>query len=667
MTNDGGRANEPTSYELRPPQAPATPAPPPTEPVPSQEPPRDAAQEPPGLPAQGARQGAQDRPHSPYQPTQLDGRATSGQPSSEPSSERPPAGQPASGLPASEQSASGQPASEQPAPRQPASGQPDPRTSPPAPAAQDPGIGRVIGGRYRLVSRLGHGGMGTVWKAHDQVVDRDVAVKEPRVPETLPDAERQKVYQRMQREARAAARIDHPSVVSVYDVAVEDGRPWLVMELVRGDSLADRLAEGTLDPREAARIGVAVLGALTAAHEAGVLHRDVKPDNVLLGRNDRVVLTDFGIAQVEGEQGLTETGAFVGSPEFIAPERVLGQRPGPESDLWSLGVVLYAAVEGMSPFRRSHAPATLQAILSAEPQTPARGSGALGTLIMQLLRKDAAARPSAAEARQALEEVVRPPQPVPTVLTTRLYGQVEAGGGAGIGTGGGEGAGVGAGEAQRGGSRFVPPILHKNRKAQLGLGGVVVLVAAALVLVLMKPFASEGSGLPSGWTVRDEREVVDASLAVPEDYKRVLNDSDEDNQSVTFKDPSGVFTIYFLRAVKDGEEDVTGLKDAVEQQIAYRASDSQYDYADARSKPEKSAQQGQPAEDVNTTYRPYSSNRDDYIPYLERTHIYVNSDKTEWRLSVTMPAKGEARKTGDKLYQEVVKHLEIQDLKTAAK
>ncbi|MGO4754421.1 serine/threonine-protein kinase, partial [Streptomyces sp. 2MCAF27] len=402
-------------------------------------------------------------------------------------------------------------------------------------------------------------------------------------------------------------------------------------------------------------------GALTAAHEAGVLHRDVKPDNVLLGRNDRVVLTDFGIAQVEGEQGLTETGAFVGSPEFIAPERVLGQRPGPESDLWSLGVVLYAAVEGMSPFRRSHAPATLQAILSAEPQTPARGSGALGTLIMQLLRKEAAARPSAAEARQALEEVVRPPQPVPTVptvLTTRLYGQVEAGGGAGIGTGGGEGAGAGAGEAQRGGSRFVPPILHKNRKAQLGLGGVVVLVAAALVLVLMKPFASEGSGLPSGWTVRDEREVVDASLAVPEDYKRVLDDSDEHNQSVTFKDPSGVFTLYFLRAVKDGEDDVTGLKDAVEKQIAYRGSDSQYDYADARSKPEKSAQQGQPAEDVNTTYRPYSSNRDDYIPYLERTHIYVNSDKTEWRLSVTMPAKGEARKTGDKLYQEVVKHLE---------
>ncbi|MEU1665822.1 serine/threonine-protein kinase [Streptomyces sparsogenes] len=663
MKNDGGRADEPTSYELRPPQArppqartaqvPAAPAPaaqaspptvppqtapPPTAPVssapvPPQGPPPASAQAP-------RRPDAQDRPHLPYEPTQLDGRAAAGRPPAEPS--------------ASGQAASGQAASEPPASGQAASGQagPDPRTSPPAPAAAaDPNVGRVVGGRYRLVSRLGHGGMGTVWKAHDQVVDRDVAVKEPRVPDTLPESERQKVYQRMQREARAAARIDHPSVVSVYDVVVEDGRPWLVMELVRGDTLADRLAEGTLDPREAARIGVAVLGALTAAHEAGVLHRDVKPDNVLLGRNDRVVLTDFGIAQVEGEQGLTDTGAFVGSPEFIAPERVLGQRPGPESDLWSLGVVLYTAVEGVSPFRRSHAPATLQAILSAEPQTPARGSGALGTLVMQLLRKDPAARPTAAEARQTLESVVRPPQQVPTMLAANPYAQAQ---------------GAGEGGRQSAGSRFVPPILHKNRKAQWGLGGTVLVVAAVLVLVLMKPFASEGSGIPDGWTVRDEREVVAASLAVPEDYKRVLEDSDKDNQAVTFKDPSGVYTIRLLRAVKDGEADVTGLKDAVRQTIAAYKDSRQAHYADAKSKPAESSQQGQPAADVNTTYRPFGSNPDDYIPYLDRNHIYVDSDKTCWQLVVTMPAEGEARKTGDKLYEEVVKHLEIQDLKKAA-
>ncbi|MEU1790340.1 protein kinase [Streptomyces sparsogenes] len=639
MTNDGGRADEPTSYELRPPQARTAQVP--------------AAQ----APAARAprRPDAQDRPNLPYEPTQLDGRAAAGRPPAGP----PDPGRPASGQAASEPPASAPPASEPPASAPPASGQaasgqadPDPRTSPPAPAAAaDRDAGRVVGGRYRLVSRLGHGGMGTVWKAHDQVVDRDVAVKEPRVPDTLPESERQKVYQRMQREARAAARIDHPSVVSVYDVVVEDGRPWLVMELVRGDTLADRLAEGTLDPREAARIGVAVLGALTAAHEAGVLHRDVKPDNVLLGRNDRVVLTDFGIAQVEGEQGLTDTGAFVGSPEFIAPERVLGQRPGPESDLWSLGVVLYAAVEGMSPFRRSHAPATLQAILSAEPQTPARGSGALGTLIMQLLRKDPAARPTAAEARQTLESVVRPPQPIPTILAANPYAQAQGAGGEG---------------QQSAGSRFVPPILHKNRKAQWGLGGVVLAVAVVLVLTLMKPFASEGSGIPDGWTVRDEREVVAASLAVPEDYKRVLNDSDKGEQSVAFKDPSGVFRISLVRSVNDGEKDVTGLKDAVKKTIAYRESSGQVIWSDAHSTQRESSQQGQPAADVNTTYRPFGSNRDDYIPYLDRTHIYVNSDKTHWQLVVTMPAEGEARKAGDKLYEEVVKHLEIQDLKKAA-
>ncbi|NEB89922.1 serine/threonine protein kinase, partial [Streptomyces anulatus] len=275
-------------------------------------------------------------------------------------------------------------------------------------SAQDSAVNRLIGGRYRLLARLGHGGMGTVWRAHDEVVDREVAVKEPRVPEHLGEREHSTVHQRMQREARAAARIDHPSVVTVHDVVVEDGKPWIVMELVRGPSLGDRLQEGTLDPREAARIGLAVLDALTAAHAIGILHRDVKPDNVMLGTGDRVVLTDFGIAQVEGEQQLTETGAFVGSPEYIAPERVLGQRPGPESDLWSLGVVLYAAVEGMSPYRRSHTPATLQAVLSAEPQVPARGTGAFGTLVMQLLRKDPAARPPAAEVRRTLQQLASP-------------------------------------------------------------------------------------------------------------------------------------------------------------------------------------------------------------------------------------------------------------------
>ncbi len=161
--------------------------------------------------------------------------------------------------------------------------------------------------------------MGTVWRALDETVDREVAVKEPRVPEHLPERERANAFERMRREARAAARLDHPAVVDVHDVAVVDGRPWIVMELVRGRSLGDALQEGTLDAREAARIGLEVLGALEAAHAAGILHRDVKPDNVMLGRYDRVVLTDFGIARIEGETSLTDTGGFVGSPEYIAP------------------------------------------------------------------------------------------------------------------------------------------------------------------------------------------------------------------------------------------------------------------------------------------------------------------------------------------------------------
>lgn len=238
-----------------------------------------------------------------------------------------------------------------------------------------PSVGRLVAGRYRLLSRLGHGGMGTVWRAKDETVDREVAVKEPRVPEHLGEQERATVFERMRREARAAARLDHPAVVTVHDVAVVDGRPWIVMELVHGRSLGDALQEGTLDVREAARIGLEVLGALRAAHAAGVLHRDVKPDNVLLGRHDRVVLTDFGIAQIEGETRLTDTGGFVGSPEYIAPERVLGRRPGPAADLWSLGVLLYAATEGVSPFRRSNTPATLQAVLNATPAPPAAARG----------------------------------------------------------------------------------------------------------------------------------------------------------------------------------------------------------------------------------------------------------------------------------------------------
>ncbi|MGW4752858.1 protein kinase domain-containing protein [Streptomyces chartreusis] len=271
--------------------------------------------------------------------------------------------------------------------------------------SEEHGSERVIADRYRLLSPLGEGGMGTVWRARDEVLHREVAVKEVRAPAGLATSEVERMYARLEREAWAAARVANRNVVTVYDVATQDGRPWIVMELVRGISLAELLdAEGPLSPQRAAHIGAEVLSALRAAHDAGVLHRDVKPANVLMSNDGRVVLTDFGIAMVEGSSALTMTGEVIGSPEFLAPERALGRTPGPESDLWSLGVLLYAAVEGNSPFRQNTPLNTLRAIVDDELPPPHR-AGPLAPVIEGLLRKDPAERLSAGQAEQDLRIV----------------------------------------------------------------------------------------------------------------------------------------------------------------------------------------------------------------------------------------------------------------------
>ncbi|MGC0378260.1 hypothetical protein RKD28_005776 [Streptomyces sp. SAI-229] len=271
--------------------------------------------------------------------------------------------------------------------------------------SEEPGSERVVAGRYRLLSPLGEGGMGTVWRARDELLHREVAVKEVRAPAGLPASDVERMYARLEREAWAAARIADRNVVTVYDVATQDGRPWIVMELVRGLSLAEVLdAEGPLSPRRAAHIGAEVLAALRAAHAAGVLHRDVKPANVLIANDGRIVLTDFGIAMVEGSSALTMTGEVVGSPEFLAPERALGRTPGPESDLWSLGVLLYAAVEGHSPFRQDTPLSTLRAIVDEELPPPRR-AGPLAPVVEGLLRKDPAERLPAERAEQDLRLV----------------------------------------------------------------------------------------------------------------------------------------------------------------------------------------------------------------------------------------------------------------------
>ncbi|MBT2438984.1 serine/threonine protein kinase [Streptomyces sp. ISL-36] len=263
----------------------------------------------------------------------------------------------------------------------------------------------VIAGRYRLLDVLGEGGMGTVWRARDEALGRDVAVKEVRAPAGLAATDVRRLYARLEREAWAAARITHRNVVTVYDVATDDDRPWIVMELIPGLTLSEVLdAEGPMPPRRAALIGADVLAALRAAHEAGVLHRDVKPANVLLANDGRAVLTDFGIAAVEGASPLTMTGELVGSPEFLAPERALGRTPGPPSDLWSLGVLLYAAVEGDSPFRQNTPLSTLRAVVDEEFPPPRR-AGPLAPVIEGLLRKEPIERLSAAEAEERLRQV----------------------------------------------------------------------------------------------------------------------------------------------------------------------------------------------------------------------------------------------------------------------
>ncbi|AUG77709.1 hypothetical protein CFP65_2898 [Kitasatospora sp. MMS16-BH015] len=271
--------------------------------------------------------------------------------------------------------------------------------------AQAGQAGRTLAGRYALGEKLGRGGMGTVWRARDEMLDREVAVKELTVGH-LDDEDQRILQSRMMREARAAARIKHPGVITIHDVLEQDGRPWIVMELIDGRSLADVISQdGTLLPREAAEVGAQVLAALHRGHQLGVLHRDVKPANVLLEhQTGRVVLLDFGIATFEGSTELTRPGDLIGSPDYLAPERAQGERPGPASDLWGLGATLYAAVEGESPFRRTSPITTLAAVVG-DPLPEPRRAGALGPVLAALMAKDPADRPSADEALRMLAEV----------------------------------------------------------------------------------------------------------------------------------------------------------------------------------------------------------------------------------------------------------------------
>ncbi|MEU2375317.1 serine/threonine-protein kinase [Streptomyces misionensis] len=293
---------------------------------------------------------------------------------------------------------------------------------------QDKSGRRLLAGRYRLGDVLGRGGMGTVWRAEDETLGRTVAVKELRFPSNIDEDEKRRLITRTLREAKAIARIRNNSAVTVFDVVDEDDRPWIVMELVEGKSLAEVIREdGVLEPRRAAEVGLAVLDVLRSAHREGILHRDVKPSNVLIADDGRVVLTDFGIAQVEGDPSITSTGMLVGAPSYISPERARGHKPGPAADLWSLGGLLYAAVEGVPPYDKGSAIATLTAVMT-EPLEEPKNAGPLRDVIYGLLSKDPAKRLDDAGARALLNKVIHAPEPEALDATRLVPLPVQPGG-----------------------------------------------------------------------------------------------------------------------------------------------------------------------------------------------------------------------------------------------
>jgi hypothetical protein len=288
--------------------------------------------------------------------------------------------------------------------------------------------GTLIGGRYTLRAAVGHGGMGTVWRAADTLLRRDVAIKEVILPPGLAPSDRDSMYERTMREARAAAALQHPAVVQVYDVVHENGRPWIVMELLDARSLADMVIEdGPVAPRVVAKIGIALLGALEVAHAHGVLHRDVKPANVLICSDGRCVLTDFGVARMPTDVQLTTPGMVLGSPHFISPERAMGSDFGPPSDLFSLGVTLYTAIEGRPPFDKGDPIETMHAVVEDPPTVPVR-AGSLTTVLMGLLEKDPAQRYDVATARTILRQQLAGPlaSTAPPHLMTDPYSVVPA-------------------------------------------------------------------------------------------------------------------------------------------------------------------------------------------------------------------------------------------------
>ncbi len=522
--------------------------------------------------------------------------------------------------------------------------------------------GQLVSGRYRLADAIGSGGMGRVWRAHDEVLHRAVAIKELTAALYVSESDQERLLARTRAEARAAARINHSAVVTVHDVLEHDGRPWIVMELVEGHSLADAVKEqGRVEPAEAARIGLWVLRALRAAHSAGVLHRDIKPGNVLLSEDRRVLLTDFGIAQIEGDTTITRTGEVVGSVDYLAPERVRGHDPGPASDLWALGATLYTAVEGRSPFRRTSPLGTMQAVVEEEAAEP-RHAGPLTPVISALLRKDPATRPDAAEAEQMLAEAAEGRRPneaqayVPTQHTRYQpeprTGPTYAGGTAltGAATGAtastaatgtpyppmagstvisgpygtrGTGPGTGAGPATGGGGTGGAPGRPPRRRRRLRTLALVVALAAivgggsAVVLQKWGPQSDDTSA---------------STTPDPTASESPSPDADDPASWVPYKDPLG-FTLYLPKGWKrevvgkefDGLQQVDYTPDGGEHFVRI-AVDTSPDFANAYDHQRDLEQQ-------------LSGKLVDYRTEYLKTDLYRDREGSLWEYTWTALAK----------------------------
>ncbi|GAA2609433.1 serine/threonine-protein kinase [Actinomadura fulvescens] len=351
-----------------------------------------------------------------------------------------------------------------------------------------------------MLSVMGSGGMGTVWRAHDEMLDRDVAVKEVHLPDRLTVGERRMMCRRLIDEARATAALRHPGVVAVHDIVIEDGRPWIVMEFLDARSLHQIVTEdGPLAPHRAAEIGVAVLGVLRAAHDAGILHRDVKPSNVLVCDDGRVVLTDFGLA-VHMDQGReiadTIVAGIEGSPAYLSPERVRGEPSVEASDLWSLGATLYAAVEGRSPFLRCHALASMVAVLMGEYEPSVR-AGPLTPVIDGLLRQDPGDRLTLAETAHQLTDVVRAGD-VSEVVAARAPEVAGAAGAAEVARAAGTAEGSGGDASFWRGALAM--ITAADRRPRMGM--VVSVATIALLVGAMGAWAARWNSVGQGAAMR---------------------------------------------------------------------------------------------------------------------------------------------------------------------